>query len=66
MRCVDVDRPPRGHVRGRRLRSVGGAAPTVGETMSGDELSIRQATDDDLPQILELLRSSLGWVPDDQ
>ena len=45
---------------------MGGAAPTVGETMSGDELSIRQATDDDLPQILELLRSSLGWVPDDQ
>jgi GNAT superfamily N-acetyltransferase len=31
-----------------------------------DELRIRQATDDDLPQILELLQSSLGWVPDEQ
>jgi GNAT superfamily N-acetyltransferase len=30
------------------------------------ELDVRQAADEDLPQILELLQSSLGWVPDDQ
>jgi GNAT superfamily N-acetyltransferase len=30
------------------------------------ELEIRRATDDDLPQVLELLQSSLGWVPDEQ
>ena len=29
-------------------------------------LDVRAATDDDLPQILELLQSSLGWVPDEQ
>ncbi len=35
--------------------------------MSADtELTIREAVDDDLPQILELLQSSLGWVPDEQ
>jgi GNAT superfamily N-acetyltransferase len=28
-------------------------------------LDIRQATDDDLPAVLELLQASLGWVPDD-
>jgi GNAT superfamily N-acetyltransferase len=31
-----------------------------------DELQVREATDADLPQILELLQSSLGWVPDEQ
>jgi GNAT superfamily N-acetyltransferase len=31
-----------------------------------DELTVREATDDDLPQVLELLQSSLGWVPDEQ
>jgi GNAT superfamily N-acetyltransferase len=31
-----------------------------------DELTVRQATDDDLPRVLELLQSSLGWVPDEQ
>jgi GNAT superfamily N-acetyltransferase len=31
-----------------------------------DELAVREATDDDLPQVLELLQSSLGWVPDEQ
>ncbi len=30
------------------------------------ELTVRQASDDDLPHILELLESSLGWVPDEQ
>lgn len=30
------------------------------------ELTIRTAVDEDLPQILELLQSSLGWVPDEQ
>ena len=30
------------------------------------DLDVRAATDDDLPQILELLQSSLGWVPDEQ
>lgn len=34
--------------------------------MSTDDLTVRRATDDDLPAILELLQSSLGWVPDDQ
>ena len=28
-------------------------------------LGVRQATDDDLPAVLELLQASLGWVPDD-
>ena len=28
-------------------------------------LDVRQATDDDLPDVLELLQASLGWVPDD-
>lgn len=28
-------------------------------------LDVRQATDDDLPAVLELLQASLGWVPDD-
>jgi GNAT superfamily N-acetyltransferase len=27
-------------------------------------LGVRQATDDDLPAVLELLQASLGWVPD--
>jgi GNAT superfamily N-acetyltransferase len=31
-----------------------------------DELQVREATDADLPQVLELLQSSLGWVPDEQ
>jgi GNAT superfamily N-acetyltransferase len=31
-----------------------------------DDLQVRAATDEDLPQILDLLSSSLGWVPDDQ
>jgi GNAT superfamily N-acetyltransferase len=31
-----------------------------------DDLAIREATDDDLPAILALLQSSLGWVPDEQ
>jgi GNAT superfamily N-acetyltransferase len=31
-----------------------------------DDLVIREATDEDLPAILELLQSSLGWVPDEQ
>jgi GNAT superfamily N-acetyltransferase len=31
-----------------------------------DELEVRSASDDDLPQVLELLQSSLGWVPDEQ
>jgi GNAT superfamily N-acetyltransferase len=31
-----------------------------------DELRVREATDDDLPAVLELLQSSLGWVPDEQ
>jgi GNAT superfamily N-acetyltransferase len=31
-----------------------------------DELEIREATDADLPDILTLLQSSLGWVPDEQ
>jgi GNAT superfamily N-acetyltransferase len=30
------------------------------------ELEVRPADDEDLPQILGLLESSLGWVPDDQ
>lgn len=30
------------------------------------ELDVRAATDDDLPAILRLLESSLGWVPDEQ
>ena len=34
--------------------------------MSDDDLQVRQANDDDLPQILEVLQSSLGWVPDAQ
>lgn len=29
-------------------------------------LTIREATDDDVPAVLELLQASLGWVPDDQ
>jgi GNAT superfamily N-acetyltransferase len=32
----------------------------------GFDLKIRAATDDDLPRVLELLQSSLGWVPDEQ
>jgi GNAT superfamily N-acetyltransferase len=36
-----------------------------GEAMS-NELEVREASDDDLPQVLELLQSSLGWVPDEQ
>jgi GNAT superfamily N-acetyltransferase len=31
-----------------------------------DELVVREATDADLPQVLTLLQSSLGWVPDEQ
>jgi GNAT superfamily N-acetyltransferase len=31
-----------------------------------DDLAVRRATADDLPQILGLLESSLGWVPDEQ
>ncbi|GGI05324.1 GNAT family N-acetyltransferase [Egicoccus halophilus] len=31
-----------------------------------DELEVREAVDTDLPQLLELLQSSLGWVPDAQ
>jgi GNAT superfamily N-acetyltransferase len=31
-----------------------------------DELTVREATDGDLPAVLELLQSSLGWVPDEQ
>ena len=35
--------------------------------MSADtELTVRSAGEDDLPQILQLLQSSLGWVPDEQ
>jgi GNAT superfamily N-acetyltransferase len=30
------------------------------------ELLVRQMTDDDLPPVLRLLASSLGWVPDEQ
>jgi GNAT superfamily N-acetyltransferase len=29
-------------------------------------LEVREASDDDLPEVLELLQSSLGWVPDAQ
>jgi GNAT superfamily N-acetyltransferase len=32
----------------------------------GDGLEIRAATDEDLPAVLDLLASSLGWVPDEQ
>lgn len=31
-----------------------------------DELQVREAIDGDLSQVLELLQSSLGWVPDEQ
>ena len=31
-----------------------------------DDLTVREADDADLPQILQLLTSSLGWVPDEQ
>ena len=31
-----------------------------------DDLQVREATDENLPQILELAESSLGWVPDEQ
>ena len=31
-----------------------------------DDLKVREATDDDLPAVLALLESSLGWVPDEQ
>ena len=34
--------------------------------MADDGLRIREAVDADLPQILEVLQSSLGWVPDEQ
>jgi GNAT superfamily N-acetyltransferase len=34
--------------------------------MMDDELQVRAASDDDLPEVLELLQSSLGWVPDEQ
>jgi GNAT superfamily N-acetyltransferase len=30
------------------------------------DLEVRAASDEDLPQILELLQSSLGWVPNEQ
>jgi GNAT superfamily N-acetyltransferase len=36
----------------------------MGETH--DDLEVREATDEDLPAILRLLESSLGWVPDEQ
>jgi GNAT superfamily N-acetyltransferase len=36
------------------------------EKRMDDELAVRQARDDDLPQVLELLQSSLGWVPNEQ
>lgn len=39
-----------------------GAAASAG----GDGLQVRAAVDADLPQILALLQSSLGWVPDAQ
>ena len=35
-------------------------------TAAADALEMREATDADLPQILSLLQSSLGWVPDEQ
>ena len=34
--------------------------------MPDDGLEIREAVDEDLPQILGVLQSSLGWVPDEQ
>jgi GNAT superfamily N-acetyltransferase len=34
--------------------------------MTTDDLEVREATDEDLPGILELAESSLGWVPDEQ
>lgn len=34
--------------------------------MPDDGLEIREAVDGDLPQILGVLQSSLGWVPDEQ
>lgn len=34
--------------------------------MTDDDLQIRPAVPDDLPQILSVLQSSLGWVPDEQ
>ena len=34
--------------------------------MGTDQLVVREATDVDLPQILELLQSSLGGVPNGQ
>jgi hypothetical protein len=36
----------------------------MGETH--DDLEVREATDEDLPAILRVLESSLGWVPDEQ
>ncbi len=46
-----------GHQVTEPVRPPGGPA---------DDLEIREATDDDLPALLELLQSSLGWVPDEQ
>lgn len=35
-------------------------------TIVADQLEVRKVVDDDLPQVLDLLQSSLGWVPDEQ
>lgn len=34
--------------------------------MGDPEATIRKASEDDLPQVLDLLQASLGWVPDGQ
>lgn len=41
-----------------------GPAPSLTDGRPGAELLIRPATSDDEPQILGLLTSSLGWLPD--
>ncbi len=43
-----------------------GRPTRTGTILGQDELTVRTAEDDDLPQVLELLQSSLGWVPDEQ
>jgi GNAT superfamily N-acetyltransferase len=47
---------------GNERTGVGGrpVAPTVTAN-----LTVREATDGDLPAVLDLLQASLGWVPDD-
>lgn len=38
----------------------------VSRAAAASELEVRRATDDDVPQVLDLLQASLGWVPDTQ